>query len=120
MAARQEVVVRNAEKLCAQLMKRVGTMINLGAAAGALVQDVQCDFILNKAYGSLDKDDFNVAVADMCQNVGFFWRFTKHFPTLGSALKSIPLELVSKVANDNARIFFAFLQVGQFLSLSLR
>ncbi|KUJ06910.1 cytochrome P450 [Mollisia scopiformis] len=110
VAARQDVVIRNVEKLCTALMHRAGSTINLGAAAGALVQDVQCDFILNKAYGSLEKDDFNVAVADMCQSVGFLRRFSKHFPRLGSALKAIPLNTVSKVANDDARVFFQFLQ----------
>ncbi|EPE28199.1 Cytochrome P450 [Glarea lozoyensis ATCC 20868] len=110
VAARQDVVIRNVEKLCSMLMRRVGSTINLGAAVGALVQDVQCDFILNKPYGSLDKDDFNVAIANMCQSVGNLWRFSKHFPRLGLALKSIPVEMVSKVANEDAKVFFKFLK----------
>jgi hypothetical protein len=115
VAARQDVVIRNVDKLCSALMQRAGSTINLGAAAGALVQDVQCDFILDKPYGSLEKEDFNVAVADMCQSVGFLWRFSKHFPRLGTALKSIPLDMVSKLANEDARVFFAFLQVRRLL-----
>ena len=90
------------------LDRRVGSTINLGAAVGAYVQDVQCDSIINKENGSLNKDDFNVAIADMCQSVGFLWRFAKYFPHLGRALKSIPLEMVSRLANDDARTFLIF------------
>jgi hypothetical protein len=96
-------------------------MTNLGAAVGALVQDLQCDFILGKPHGSLEREDFNVAIADMCQSVGFLWRFTKHFPQVGKTLKKIPLEFVARLANDEARTFFAFLQVRwQFRILVLR
>ncbi|KAH7384635.1 trichodiene oxygenase [Pyrenochaeta sp. MPI-SDFR-AT-0127] len=110
VAARQDIVIRNVDKLCTMLMRRVGSVVDLGAAASALIQDIQCDFILNKENGSLDKDDFNVGVAAMCQNVGFLWRVAKHFPRLALALKSIPLDMVSSVANKNTRIFFQFLQ----------
>ncbi|CCT61204.1 hypothetical protein [Plenodomus lingam JN3] len=110
VASRQEVIVRNVDKLVARLDDRVGTMINLGAAVGALVQDLQCDFIIGKAYGSLEQEDFNVTIADMCQSVGFLWRFAKHFPRVGKALKQIPLDFVSKLANNDAKTFFAFLQ----------
>ncbi|OAG01866.1 cytochrome P450 [Paraphaeosphaeria sporulosa] len=110
VASRQDVILRNVDKLVARLEGRVGTLTNLGAAVGALVQDLQCDFLLGKAYGSLDRDDFNVAIADMCQSVGFLWRFTKHFPRVGKSLKQMPLDYVSKFANDDAQTFFAFLQ----------
>jgi hypothetical protein len=66
VAARQDIIIRSVEKLCTMLTRHVGRTMNLGAAVGALVQDVQCEFILNTEYGSLEKEDFNVAVADMC------------------------------------------------------
>lgn len=116
VVARQDIIFRNVDKLCTRISQLIGGTINLGAAVSALSQDVSCDFVLNKTYGSLDKDDFNVAVTDMLQNVGFLWRATKHFPWLGSALKSIPLDLVSKVADGNASAFFQFLQAWAPLS----
>lgn len=57
------------------ISQRLGGTIDLGAATSAMAQ-VSCEFILNKTYGSLEKDDFNVAVTDMLQNVGFLWRAT--------------------------------------------
>ncbi|KAH7087028.1 cytochrome P450 [Paraphoma chrysanthemicola] len=110
VASRQDVIVRSVDKLVARLEARVGTKTNLGAAVGALVQDLQCDFMIGKAYGSLEQEDFNVAIADMCQSVGFLWRFTKHFPRVGRALKQIPLDFVSNLANNDAKTFFEFLQ----------
>lgn len=92
------------------ISRRVGSTINLGAAASAIAQDVSCEFALGRTYGSLDKDDFNIAVAQTMQNVGFLWRASKHFPWFGLALKSIPPDLVSKVADENAATFFQFLQ----------
>lgn len=110
MAARQDVVSRNVDKLCSMISRRIGSTINLGAAASAIAQDVSCEFALGRTYGSLDKDDFNIAVAQTMQNVGFLWRASKHFPWFGSALKSIPPDVVSKVADENAATFFQFLQ----------
>jgi hypothetical protein len=44
------------------------------------------------------------------------WVPLAHFPRLGFALKSIPATMVSKVANEDAKIFFQFLQASATLS----
>ncbi|PHH81612.1 hypothetical protein CDD82_362 [Ophiocordyceps australis] len=110
VAARDDVIVRNVDKLCARILERVGSTINLGAAVSALSQDVACEFVLDKTYGSLDRDDFNVAVTDMVQNTNWIWRITKHFPWFSPAMKAIPLGLISKMTNEGTLSFFQFLQ----------
>lgn len=114
VASRQDIIVRNVDKLCTIISQHLGSTITLGAAASAISQDISSEFILNKTYGSLDKDDFNVAVTDMLQGVGFLWRASKHVPRFGAALKVIPLNLISAVADERNSAFLKFLQARQF------
>ncbi len=80
MTARQDLISRNINKLCMRISQRLGSSINLGAAVAALSQDVSCEVTLNKACGSLDKDDFNIGTTYMLQSAGSAWRVAKHIP----------------------------------------
>ncbi|CAI6227143.1 unnamed protein product [Periconia digitata] len=110
VAARQEIIIRHVEKLCNRIEGFVGGTVNLGAACSALIHDAHCEFVINRVNGSLDKEDFNSALAGMCLNVGFLWRVGKHFHKISLALKRIPLDFVAKLSNEDVRIFFDFLQ----------
>ncbi|KAH9906974.1 cytochrome P450 [Xylariomycetidae sp. FL2044] len=110
---RQDVISRNVSKLCARISQLSGETLNLGAAISALTRDVVCEFVLNKTYGSLDSDDFNVAVTDMLPGGGVMWRITKHVQFFTPMLHLIPPSIVFRLANDATRIFLQFVKEGE-------
>lgn len=112
MAARQDLIYRNVEKLCGRISQFAGNTINLGAALSAIAQDVSCEFVLSKTYDSLGKDDFNAGMTNMFQQAGFIWRITKHVPWFGPIVKSIPPNLMLKVADEGTKSFLEYLQVS--------
>jgi cytochrome P450 len=80
VVARQDIIQRNVTKLCDRITKLEGTTFNLGAAISAVTREVACEYILNKTYGALDKDDFNVATTQILQQGGAIWRVNKFLP----------------------------------------
>ncbi|KAH9989606.1 cytochrome P450 [Xylariaceae sp. FL0662B] len=93
VAANQEIIDRSVAKL---------------SALSAITRDISCAFIINKTYGALDKDDFNVAVTNMFQEGGRVWHITKHVPWFGPTMRSIPHALISKVADEGTNEFFQY------------
>ncbi|KAI0173480.1 cytochrome P450 [Hypoxylon sp. FL1284] len=110
VASRQHVIDQNVAKLCSRLSEFAGKTVDLGAALSAVTRDISCEFNLNKTYGALDKDDFNVSMTKMFRQGGAIWRMTKHFPWFGPAMQSIPRSLMFKLANEGTREFFQYIQ----------
>lgn len=55
--------------------------------------------------------DFDFGMTNALQAVGHIWRFTKHVPWFGPAMKSIPPNLLMKMADEGMKGFFRFLLV---------
>ena len=108
VAARQDIIIRNVEKLCARVSGFSGSTVDLGAALSALSRDVACEFVLNKTYNSLGQEDFNVGMTNVFQDTGYIWRVTKHVPWFGPFLKSIPHSVLMKVADEGTKSFFSY------------
>ncbi|KAJ4406179.1 hypothetical protein N0V82_010180 [Gnomoniopsis sp. IMI 355080] len=112
VAARHDIVERDVYKLCdrvAQFAAR-GNIVNLGTSSSALTRDVACEFVLNKKYDFLGREDFDIGMTNALQAGGHIWRITKHVPWFGPAMKSIPPNLLMKVADEGTKGFFRFLQ----------
>jgi hypothetical protein len=60
----------------------------------------------------LEKEDFKVAITNMFQQGGGIWRITKHVPWFGPVVRSIPRNLLSKIADSGTRAFFRFLEAS--------
>lgn len=121
VAARHDIVERDVHKLCdrvAQFAAR-GSIINLGIALSALTRDVACEFTLNKKYDFLGKEDFDIGMTNALQAGGHIWRITKHVPWFGPAMKSIPPNLLMKMADEGTKGFFRFLQVRNLVYLPM-
>ncbi|PQE06880.1 Trichodiene oxygenase protein [Rutstroemia sp. NJR-2017a BVV2] len=86
-AARQDVVIRNVNKLCNALMHRVGSTINLEAALGALVQDLY-------VWKSRQRR-FQCCRGGYVPERRVLLALLETFSPVGRALKSIPLNMVS-------------------------
>ncbi|KAI2603717.1 cytochrome P450 [Hypoxylon sp. NC1633] len=110
VASRRDVIDKNVAKLCGRLSGFAGKTVDLGAALSAITRDISCEFNLNKTYGALDKDDFNVSMTKMFRQGGAIWRITKHLPWFGPAMQSIPRSLMFKIANEGTREFFGYIQ----------
>lgn len=103
---------RNIEKLRQRISKLDGIVFNLGAAISAFARDNTNEFLIRKMCNDLDLEDFNIAVATNNQGAGVFWRTTKHIRWFGPALRGMPIEWVKKIANEDTKTFFGFLQVS--------
>lgn len=114
MAARQEPIHRHVQKLCDRIASFSATTFDLGAALSAVTRDVSSDFILNKTYGALDKEDFHVAVTNMFQRGGGIWRITKHVPWFGPAMLSIPVSLMTYLVDEGTKAFFQYIEVRHY------
>lgn len=113
VASRQDLIRRHLRKLCGRVSQfaNSGDTLNLGAAATAIARDVANDFILNKSYNSLEREDFDVAMLTASQGSGKLWRLSKHIPWVPKALKAILVDWVLKTAGNDMKEFFFHLQV---------
>ncbi|KAI0016944.1 hypothetical protein F4780DRAFT_782780 [Xylariomycetidae sp. FL0641] len=81
--------------------------MDLGAALSAITRDIAREFMLDKTYGSLKKEDFNVAIA-LTKKLS--WRITKHVRWFGPTMRALPPEFVMKTADEGTVAFFEYLQ----------
>lgn len=114
IASRQDLIAKNVQKLCNRISHFSGTKsaVNLSAAISAFTRDTANEFILGKTYNNLDHEDFNASMTSMIQGSGSIWRITKHIPWFGPTLKSIPADWITKVADENTKLFIAFLKAS--------
>ncbi|KAI0503214.1 trichodiene oxygenase [Xylaria bambusicola] len=103
--AHQNMIQMYADKLCRRISEYTNTTFDLGAASLAFTQDVANEFIMKKTYGSLDREDFDVATLVVLQGAGKVWRLNKHLRWYGHLLKVLPLSLLSRIAGDTLTTF---------------
>ncbi|ETS86904.1 hypothetical protein PFICI_00732 [Pestalotiopsis fici W106-1] len=108
--ARQDIIQRNVAKLCDRITELNGNTFDLGAAISAVARDIACQYIINKTYGALDKDDFNVATTQILQQGGVMWRTNKFIPWFNRMMRSIPRGLLVKTADESTKAFFEYLE----------
>ncbi|CAG8960302.1 hypothetical protein HYFRA_00012376 [Hymenoscyphus fraxineus] len=112
VSAQEEMIKRNAEKLCERLSGLSNTTFNLGAAISAYTQDVASEFILGKNYHSLDREDFNVGMTGVFQkSAGRVWCTTKYLRWFGPMMQAIPSDWVMKMADEKTQSFFRYLKI---------
>lgn len=111
-----EVIRHNLDKLYSRLSAFAATkpreLVMVGAALSAFSRDVSTEFALNRNYGSLDHDDFNVSMTNVFQDSGYVWRMTKHVRFFGPMMLSIPKEWLVKIADPGTKGFFRYLLVS--------
>ncbi|KAK8076200.1 cytochrome P450 [Apiospora phragmitis] len=80
VASQQNVIDRSLVIFCDRISKFAvaGKAVALGAAISALTRDIACEFLLDKTYAHLKREDFHVNVTNMLQSGGVVWRVTKH------------------------------------------
>jgi len=117
IAARQDIIHKNVDKLCKRISALAGTTFNLGAATSAFARDIANEFILGKEYNELDTEDFNIGLSVSSAGAGTFWRTTKFIRWFGPALKAIPIDWVMKSADKNTKSFLRYLKVSCLPSL---
>lgn len=114
VAARQELIRRNVDKLCGRISKFAGTAtFNLGAAASAYTRDTANEFIVGRQYYELDKKDFGVELSHASQGGGLMWRTTKHIRWFGPTIRSIPIDWAMKSADEGTKAFLRYLQSSE-------
>ncbi|KAH8897331.1 cytochrome P450 [Thozetella sp. PMI_491] len=112
VAARQDVVNRNVDKLCARMaaVAGKGDAIDLGAATSAFSRDIAIEYIIHKQHNSLDKEDFNVLMTTVFQDSGHMWRVTKHVRWFGPAIISMPIDWAIKNADEGTKAFLTYVK----------
>lgn len=94
VAAQQDMIRRHLTKLCGRITGVVNTnkTFDLGLTASAFTRDSADEFILGQAYNNLAPEDFNAAMTNMIQDVGYIWRVNKHLPlvNLSTLILMIP------------------------------
>ncbi|KAK8024999.1 hypothetical protein PG990_002822 [Apiospora arundinis] len=115
VSAQQEVIDRHIVVFYNRMLQFAvtGKMVDLGAAISALTRDIVCDFLLNKSYAHLEKEDFNVQVTDMFQSGGTIWRVSKHIRWFAPALRAIPMSIMERVADPGTKAFFSYIQASE-------
>ncbi|KAI0403198.1 trichodiene oxygenase [Xylaria palmicola] len=113
VAAKADIILRLVEKLCSRIDefadKSNTAKLSLIAAISALTRDVATEFILGKRYNNLELRGFNGDLAVIFQNSGSLWRTTKHLRWYGPLMKSIPMWVVERTADNGVKNFFNFL-----------
>ncbi|KAH9883455.1 trichodiene oxygenase [Xylariomycetidae sp. FL2044] len=97
---RLDVLQRNVDKVCRRVSELARTDVDIGAVISAFSRDSANEFVLGKQYNELDQDNFGVALSVASQGAGVFWRTTKHIRWFGPAMKAIPIDWATKVADD--------------------
>lgn len=117
VAARQDLIQRHLEKLRGRVARYAGegekttTTFDLGAAVTALARDVANEYILGKSYGSLTREDFDVAFTAMNAGRGArMWRVNKQVPWILPALRCVLMDWIVGMADEKTRVFFRLLQ----------
>ncbi|KAI0506709.1 trichodiene oxygenase [Xylaria bambusicola] len=112
VSSRQSVINRHMDKLCDRISAFAEShrTFNLGAAITAAVRDVAFDFILDKNYRSLDKDDFDEPMVMASSGSGQVWRVSKHMRFIAPILRAVPIDWIIKYGNHGTKLFFRFLK----------
>ncbi|KAJ4422561.1 hypothetical protein N0V82_002789 [Gnomoniopsis sp. IMI 355080] len=111
VAARQDLVQRNIDKLCGRIAEFPETAVfNLGAAISAFTRDTAHEFITGKQYNELDEKDFGVLLSHASQGGGMMWRTTKHVRWFGPTIRSLPISWVMKSGDEGIKAFLRYLQ----------
>ncbi|KAI1259383.1 cytochrome P450 [Xylariaceae sp. FL1019] len=84
--------------------------MNLGPAVMAFTRDVANDYVLDKSYGSLDKEDFDVGLKLIAESGGEIWRISKHVRFWMPILQAIPVGFIMKYGDPAMKEFFGYLQ----------
>ncbi|KAE9363333.1 cytochrome P450 [Stipitochalara longipes BDJ] len=110
VASKQHIIQQQVSKLCTRLSAVVDSKkaINLGAAISAFMADASTSFIIAKSYDHLDCEDFDIGIMNAFQANGSVWRITKHVRWYGPLMKSIPIDWVMKVVDDDMKAFFGY------------
>lgn len=112
VAARQDLIQRNVDKLCRRIADFPdGADLNLGAAISAYARDTAHEFITGKQYKELDKEEFGIELSHASQGGGIMWRTTKHIRWFGPTIKGLPPSLVMKSGDEGIKAFIRYLQV---------
>ncbi|CAI6306864.1 unnamed protein product [Periconia digitata] len=90
-----------------------GGTVDLGAATSACTRDIACEFLMDKAYENLRKEDFSVQITNMLQQGGSVWRITKHVPWFGPLMRSISPSIMTKIADDGTTAFLSYVQESE-------
>ncbi|KAI0146123.1 trichodiene oxygenase [Xylariaceae sp. FL1272] len=106
-----DMIEQHLAKLCDRITKFAdsGDTFNLGAAVTAFVRDVAFEFILDKNYKGLDKEDFDFHMVTASSGSGQIWRLTKHVRFAGPLIKSIPIDWLVKHVEGDIKLFFQFM-----------
>ncbi|AEO69909.1 uncharacterized protein THITE_2057681 [Thermothielavioides terrestris NRRL 8126] len=106
IAARQDLIHKNVDRLCQRISDLGAKTFDLGAAISALARDTANEFVLGNEYGELNAEDFNVALSIAALGAGAIWRTTKFIRWFGPALRSIPPAWAMKRGDEGTRSFF--------------
>ncbi|KAJ3552166.1 hypothetical protein NPX13_g11177 [Xylaria arbuscula] len=110
--AQQDIIRRNADKLCHRLSQIAADVIpgqrivNLGAAISAFARDLSFEYTLGRSHNSLDSEDFDVAVLHLARGVGPLWRVTKHVGYVFHIVNRIPLDWLIWILDEKTKNFF--------------
>lgn len=112
VAARQDLIQRNVDKLCRRIAKFPNSStFNLGAAISAFTRDTAHEFITGKRYNELDETEFGIELSRASQGGGIMWRTTKHIRWFGPTIRALPTSLVMKSGDEDIKAFIRYLQV---------
>lgn len=120
MTNQQDIIRRNADKLCHRLSKIAADtpgkrIVNLGAAISAFSRDVSFEYTLGRGHNSLDSEDFDLAVLHLARGVGPLWRITKHVGPVFHVVNRIPLDWMIWILDEKTRSFFTHMQVTNYI-----
>lgn len=112
VAGRQSLIWKHIQKLSYRLsgFATSGKVINLGAATTALTRDVANDFVLNKSYNSLDREDFDIAQLIASHGAGSMWRLSKHLRWVAPTMRSVPVDWMIRFGDQGMKAFFSQLK----------
>ncbi|XXG98776.1 hypothetical protein Hte_005106 [Hypoxylon texense] len=113
VAINSDIVQRLVDKLCSRFDEFADdsntARLSLSAAISALTRDVSTEFILGKSYNNLGVKNFNAEIAAIFQNSGSIWRTTKHLRWYGPLMKSLPMWLMQRTADEGVKNHITFL-----------
>lgn len=114
VAARQDALRRNVDKLCRRIASVAGTseVFNLGLGVSAFTRDSANEFMIGKTYDNLGLSHLGEGLTIASQGAGGFWRTTKHIRWFGPALRGLPVSWALKVADEKTKTFLEYLQVS--------
>lgn len=117
VAGRQTLIWKHIQKLSNRLSEfsASGKVVNLGAATTALTRDVANDFVLNKSYNSLDREDFDIAQLVASRGAGYMWRLSKHLRWVAPMMRSVPVDWMIRFGDEGMKAFFGQLKARAIL-----